>query len=143
MGEETDRTDVAGRLVPVQVVAAAVIVAVEALALVGIVVFLLVELIFATTDDVLRAISLSALCLGGAAVLGACARGLARLRPSSRAPVLVLQFLALPVGYSLAFQAHLVGYGGPILLAALATLYLLFTPPAREALDRAGPTDAT
>jgi hypothetical protein len=44
--------------------------------------------------------------------------------------------LAVPVSYSLAFQAHRVAYGGPILLAALAVLYLLFTPPARTALDR-------
>ncbi len=143
MGEETDRTDVAGRLVPVQVVAAAVIVAVEALALVVAAVILLVKVVLGHPDSYPAALLEAAMALGGAAVLGACARGLVHLRPSSRAPVLVLQFLALPVGYSLAFQAHLVGYGGPILLAALATLYLLFTPPAREALDRAGPTDAT
>ncbi|MDT4938982.1 MAG: hypothetical protein QOG80_2653, partial [Pseudonocardiales bacterium] len=42
----------------------------------------------------------------------------------------------LPVSYSLAFQAGLVAYGGPMLVAALAVLYLLFTPPARAALDR-------
>ena len=48
----------------------------------------------------------------------------------------MLQLLALPVSYSLAFQAGRVGYGGPILVAALAVLYLLFTPPARAALDR-------
>jgi hypothetical protein len=50
--------------------------------------------------------------------------------------MVVLQLLALPVGYSLAFQAGRVGYGGPILVAALVVLYLLFTPPARAALDR-------
>ena len=50
--------------------------------------------------------------------------------------MVVLQLLALPVGYSLAFQAGLLGYGAPILLGALTVLYLLFTPPARAALDR-------
>ena len=44
---------------------------------------------------------------------------------------MVIQLLAIPVSYSLAFQAHRIGYGGPILVAALAVLYLLFTPPAR------------
>ena len=48
----------------------------------------------------------------------------------------MLQLLAVPVAYSLAFQAGLVEYGGPMLLAALLVLYLLFTPPARAALDR-------
>jgi hypothetical protein len=40
------------------------------------------------------------------------------------------------VSYSLAFQAGRVGYGGPILIAALSVIYLLFTPPVRAALDR-------
>ena len=42
--------------------------------------------------------------------------------------------------YSLAFQADRPGYGAPILLVALAVLYLLFTPPARAALDREPPS---
>ena len=41
------------------------------------------------------------------------------------------QLLALPVGYSLAFQAGRSATAAPILVAALAVLYLLFTPPAR------------
>jgi hypothetical protein len=65
-----------------------------------------------------------------------CARALLRLRPAARTPVLVLEALALPVSYSLAFQAGRVGYGGPILVGALAVLYLLFTPPVRAVLDR-------
>jgi hypothetical protein len=69
-------------------------------------------------------------------LLGLCARGLLRLRPAARTPVVVLQVLALPVGYSMAFQAGVVAYGGPILVAAVVVLYLLFTPPARAALDR-------
>ena len=83
-----------------------------------------------------RALSGAGLALFGAVVLALCARGLMQLRSSARTPVIVLQLLALPVGYSLAFQAGRVGYGGPVLIAALAVLYLLFTPPARAALDR-------
>jgi hypothetical protein len=48
----------------------------------------------------------------------------------------VIQLLAIPVSYSLGFQAHRLGYGGPIFVVALAVLYLLFTPPARALLDR-------
>ena len=51
-------------------------------------------------------------------------------------PIVVIQLLAIPVSYSLAFQAGRVGYGGPILIAALSVIYLLFTPPVRAALDR-------
>ncbi len=65
-----------------------------------------------------------------------CVRGLLHLRPAARTPVVVVEALALPVAYSLAFQANRVGYGGPILLTALAVLYLLFTPPVRTVLDR-------
>jgi hypothetical protein len=61
------------------------------------------------------------------------ARGLARLAGWARTPVVVLQLLALPVGYSLGIQAGLLAYGAPILLAAVAVLYLLFTPEARAA----------
>jgi hypothetical protein len=43
------------------------------------------------------------------------------------------------VSYSLAFQAGRVAYGGPVLVAAVTVLYLVFTPPAREALDREPP----
>jgi hypothetical protein len=50
--------------------------------------------------------------------------------------VVLMQLLALRVSYVLGIQAGRIGYGGPILLAALAVLYLLFTPPARSALDR-------
>jgi hypothetical protein len=53
--------------------------------------------------------------------------------------VVVLQLLALPVAFSLTFQAGRVQYGGPVLVVALAVLFLLFTPPARLALDREPP----
>jgi hypothetical protein len=75
----------------------------------------------------------------GAVVVGMGARGLLHLRPAARSPIVVIQLLALPVSYSLAFQAGRYDYGGPILIAALLVLYLLFTPPVREALDREPP----
>jgi hypothetical protein len=54
--------------------------------------------------------------------------------------MVVLQILAVPVGYQIAFDSERPAWGGPILLAALAVLYLLFTPPVRAVLDRPEPT---
>jgi hypothetical protein len=129
---ETARSGV----VPQSVRAASLILFLEALALVGIAVFYLYDTAAGTPHSVAGALLGAALALLGAAVLVLGARGLLRLRPAARTPIVVLQLLALPVSYSLAFQAGLPAIGGPILIAALAVIYLLFTPPARAALDR-------
>lgn len=121
---------------PGQVRAAVVIIAGEALALLAAAAILISKTIFGNPDSVARALLDAAFALCGAALLALGARGLFRLRPGARTPVLVLQLLAIPVSYSLAFQAHRVLYGGPILVAAVSVIYLLFTPPARSALDR-------
>ena len=131
--------DAAPTHVPGVLRAAAGIVLAEALALVGAAVVVVIETAVATPHDVLRALFVAAGALLAAVVLAFAARGLLHLRPSARSPILVLQILALPVGWTMAFDAHRPGYGGPILLAALAVLYLLFTPPARDALDREPP----
>jgi len=121
---------------PAQVRVAAAVIWLETLALVGAAGLLVTKTVDGHPDSIGRALLGAALALGGAAVLGFGARGLVRLRPSARTLVVVLQLLALPVGYSLAFQAGRVAYGGPILIAAVVVLYLLFTPPVRAALDR-------
>lgn len=121
---------------PAQVRLAAGVIGLEALALLAAAGVLVAKSVTGHPDSVGRALLGAALAVGTALVLGMCARGLLRLRPAARTPVVVLEVLALPVGYSLAFQAGLVGYGGPILVAAVVVLYLLFTPPARAALDR-------
>jgi hypothetical protein len=97
---------------------------------------LVVKTVTGQPKDVWRALLGAALAVAGAVALAAGARALLRLRPAARSPIVVLQLLALPVSYSLWFQAGLVGYGAPIMLVALAVLFLLFTPPARAALDR-------
>jgi hypothetical protein len=129
-----DKPSLAGVPGPVRVAAA--IVALEALALVAAAVVLIVKTVSGEPKDVWRALLGAALALGGALVLLAAARALLLLRPAARSPIVVLQLLALPVSYSLWFQAGVAAYGAPIMLAALAVLFLLFTPPAREALDR-------
>ena len=122
--------------VPGQVRAAAGVVLLEALALVAAAAVLIGKTTTGHPHDVAGALLLAALCLSGTVLLGLAARGVLTLRPAARTPIVVMQILALPVSYSLTFQAHRVGYGAPILIAALAVLYLLFTPPARAALDR-------
>ncbi|MFC7753623.1 hypothetical protein [Tsukamurella soli] len=44
--------------------------------------------------------------------------------------------LLLPVGYTMAFQSHLAGFGIPVLILALAVLVLLFSPATVAWLDR-------
>ena len=122
--------------VPAQLRVAALLTGLQSLALLSAAAILVAKTLDGHPDSVGRALLGAALALVGAAALALGARGLLLLRPAARTPIVVLQALALPVGYSLAFQAGLVGYGGPILVAALVVLYLLFTPPARAALDR-------
>ena len=118
---------------------AAVVLGVEALGLTGLGLFEIIGTVTGHPTSAGRAVFGGLLALVGAAALLVGARGLLLLRPAARTPMVVLQLLAVPVSYSLAFQAGRIAYGGPILVAALAALYLLFTPPAREALDREPP----
>jgi hypothetical protein len=118
-------------------VAACVVLGLQVLALLAAAGVVLVKAATQHSHSVPGALLLAAIALAGAAVLVLCARGLLRLRPAARTPVIVIEALAIPVSYSLAFQAHRIVYGGPIMVGALAVLYLLFTPPARAVLDRA------
>ncbi len=120
---------------PVQVRVAAGVVGVQAVALLAAAAVLVVKTIVAHPDSVARALLGAAMALLAMIVLLTCARGLLALRWAARTPIVVLELLALPVGYSVGFQAGLMAYGAPILISALAVLYLLFTPPARAALD--------
>lgn len=122
--------------VPPALRVAVVVLALEALALAAAAAILVLKTITGHPDEAARALLGAGMALLGALVLAACARGLLALRPSARTPALVLQVLALPVGYSLGFQAGLIGYGGPILFAAVAVIFLLFSAPVRAVLDR-------
>lgn len=125
--------------VPAPVRAAVALIGAEALALLAAAIFLAVDTAVGSPHNVARALLGAAFALLGAAALAVCARGLLRLHAGARSPIVVLQLLALPIGYSAAFQADRPAIGGPLLVVALAVLYLLFTPPAREALDREPP----
>jgi hypothetical protein len=121
---------------PAPIRAAALLIALEVLALLAAAGVLVFKTATGHPEDAGGALIGALMAVAGALVLAMSARGLIHLHAAARAPVIVLQLLALPVAYSLAFQAGRVVYGGPILLVALAVLYLLFTPPARAVLDR-------
>jgi hypothetical protein len=119
-----------------QLLVAGAVIGLQALALVAAALVLIVKTLAGHPDSVGRALLDAAMALFAALVLAACARGIYRHRPAARTPIVVIELLALPVGYSLGFQAGRIGYGGPIVVGAVVVLYLLFTPPARAALDR-------
>lgn len=127
-----------GAPVPGTLAGAIVLAVLEAVALCGLAVAVLVVTLFGTPTDRLGSLLQAGLAVVTAVVLIACARGLRVLRPSARTPLLVVQLLALPVAYSLWFQGD--GhpqYGAPVAVLALVTIFLLFAPPSREALDHA------
>jgi hypothetical protein len=115
---------------------AVVLILLQAATLVAIAAIVVVKTVTGHPDNVARALLDALLALCGAAVLAGCARGLSHLRPAARAPVVVIELLTTVVSFSLGFQAGLIQYGGPLLLSAVAVLYLLFTPPVRDVLDR-------
>jgi hypothetical protein len=125
--------------VPGSVRGAAVIAAVEGGALLGLGVFYVAKTAVDRPDSYGRALFGASFAVLGGLLLMLLGRGVLLLRGWARTPVVVLQLLCLPVGYSLAFQAGLPGYGGPILVLAVGTLYLLFTPESRNAFWREPP----
>ncbi|MDR1999541.1 MAG: hypothetical protein LBQ06_06325 [Frankiaceae bacterium] len=98
--------------------------------------YLLIRTLFGQALDVGRGGWGGALALLGAAMLIFGAKGLLRGSTAARTPVLVIEALSLPVGYSLGIQAHRIWYGGPIMASAVAVIVLLLGRAARAALDR-------
>jgi hypothetical protein len=122
--------------VPQTIRAAASLVAAEAFALAAGSVVLLIMAAVRTTTRLWAALAIVGFALAAAAVLGICMRGLLQLRPSARSPIILVQLLALPVGFSLGFQAGRALIAAPMLIVAVAVLALLLSPSARRALDR-------
>lgn len=128
-GAEPDRA-------PPTVRYAAAVVLAQAAALLVITVVLLVLAGLHSSQRLWAALAIAGFALLGAAICYLCGRGLLGLRPSARSPIVLLELLALPVGFSLGIQAGRPLAGIPVLVSALAVLVLLFTPSARAALDR-------
>ncbi len=114
--------------------AAVAILGLEATGLVILAVVDLVKIVTGTPRSAVYAAVGAGLTLVTAGVLVLLGRGLLRVRSWAFTPTLVLQALALPVGYSLAVQAGYWAYGGPVLLLALSGLGTLLAPPSRRAL---------
>ena len=123
---------------------AALAVAVEALLLTGLALYLLVLTLTSDPDSVGRALAEVVYVGLGAAALAACAAGLWRAATWARAPVVVLQLLLGLLGYTTAFDGDRPLIGVPVLVLVAVTLYLLATPEARLAyLEQDVPPDRT
>jgi O-antigen/teichoic acid export membrane protein len=119
---------------PVTLLAAAALVALEAVGLLAAALFFVVELGVADADDRVRASVAAVLTLLGAVGLGLVARGLFRRRRWARAPALVPTRLVLPVAFDLTRGGRWY-VGVPLLLLAVVVLVLLFVRPTDEALQ--------
>jgi hypothetical protein len=115
-----DATDATDASAPRPLVVACAVVGLQVLALLAAAVVVLVKALTQTSHSVAGALLLAAIAVAGGGVLVLCVRGLLQLRPAARTPVVVIE----------------APYGAPIGLSALAVLYLLFTPPVRQVLDR-------
>lgn len=122
---------------PRPVLAAAVLVTVEGAALL---VLAVVNVVLTALDDagsvpLALAGALLLAIFGGALLL--LARALRALKPPARSPVVAVQIVALPVGWTLASTNGRPEIGVPVLVLAVTVLVLLFaTAGARDALAR-------
>ncbi len=122
--------------IAVEIRLAAAVVVAQAAGLLAGAVFVAVQTVLGRADDVGRALSDAGFALGGAVLLAALARAAIGLVAAARTPLMVLEVLALPIGYSLAFPSGRPGWGAVVLVSALAVLGLLLTPAARAQLQR-------
>lgn len=114
--------------------AAAALVALEGLAMVGVAVFFVIEVLTADPEDPARAWVTALLAVASAAGLVLTGRGLLHGRRWARAPALVTNLILLPVSVSM-LQGGLYALGVPLLALGLTVLVLLFTRPVTESLD--------
>jgi hypothetical protein len=112
---------------------AALVVAVEAVALVVAAGYVAVETLTGSATSDRSAWGLVVFALLGAGLLAACARGLWRLASWSRGPVVAVQLLLGLLGFTAAFSYDRPEIGIPMLLPVAVTLYLLATPESRLA----------
>lgn len=121
---------------PRAVRAAALLVAVEGAALVVLAVAEALSTLLGDPGDPALALVTAALAAAGGALLLWLARALARLRRAARSPVVVVQLIALPIGWNLISPSGRPELGVPVLLLAAAVLVLLGTAGARAVLER-------
>ena len=113
---------------------AILLVAVQAVALLVAAIWLAIDSVAGHPDQPDAAVTLAVLGAAVGALLLWLDRGLLRLRLWARTPVVFLEVLFLPVAYTLV-RSDLPVPGVAYLLLSLVVLVLLFTPPARAALE--------
>jgi len=111
---------------PRALAAAAVLVAVEGLLLVGLGVWQVVRGFGSHIDDLGRAEFGGVLSLACGVVVIGLARAQVVRQETSKSPIVVIQLLCLPVGWAM-LDNGLTGYGVPLLIVAIAVLALLVT----------------
>jgi hypothetical protein len=127
---------------PARITAAAVLTALEGLVIAGFGVISLVLLFVDKPDGLMQALMLVVTLFAIAALPLVAARGLWLRRRWSRGPSMIVQLLALPVGWQLAQNGGLMLVAGAAAgLTGLAVLACLVNPTATEALG-IGPRDA-
>jgi hypothetical protein len=112
--------------VPRALAAAAVLVAAEGLLLVGLGLWQVVRGFGSHIDNLGRAEFGGLLSLACGVVVIGLARAQVVRRETSKAPIVVIQLLCLPVGWAM-LDNGLIGYGLPLLVVAVAVLALLVT----------------
>ena len=122
---------------PAPVRAAAALVAVEGVALVGLGIAEVISTIVSEAASVSLALTTAAVAAAGGALLFWLSRALRELRKPARSPVAAIQLVALPVGWTLTSTNGRPELGVPILLLAAGVLLGLFgTAEARDSLTR-------
>ncbi|MFB4312555.1 hypothetical protein [Actinomadura sp. 21ATH] len=111
--------------------AAAALEAAEGATAIGFGLFVGFETVIGEAVDPASAIGVTVLALAGGAGMLACARGLLRAEPWSRAPTVLTQLFALPVAWSL-WQSEQPLLAVPLGLAAVLTLVLALSPPSTD-----------
>ncbi|GAA1658257.1 hypothetical protein GCM10009733_064960 [Nonomuraea maheshkhaliensis] len=119
---------------PLTLLIAAAVVAVEGLVALGLGVFVAVETLTGTPDDMTSAVAEAVFgLLVGAGLLWVAWGGLFRMERWGRSPAVVTQIFMLPVGGTL-ITSDLPQLGIPLIVVALAGLAALLAPPTTHAL---------
>jgi hypothetical protein len=119
---------------PLTLLIAAAVVAVEGLVALGLGVFVAVETLTGTPDDMTSAVAEAVFgLLIGAGLLWVAWGGLFMMERWGRSPAVVTQIFMLPVGGTL-ITSDLPQLGIPLIVVALAGLATLLAPPTTHAL---------
>lgn len=125
-----------GTFRPPQLVAVAVLAALEGLALCAVAIWWGYEALFGSPTDQNLAIMGAVFVLLAGALLVRMGVALWNLDVWPRAPLIVLNLPAVPIGYSVAFRLGHEVIGMAVMAVAIAVIVLLFTQPVKDAFGR-------